>query len=116
MGVKVELASPSPDKPQEGRLEFFVDWFGSNKYAPKSNLLIKIFLGRSSANATPEFEGRGGEDLANEICRFLQRSYASGDTINLAELSVLSGQQCWVLYVDILVMQLLYFNQPVICN
>ncbi len=26
VGVKVELASPLPDKPQEGRLEFFVDW------------------------------------------------------------------------------------------
>ncbi len=61
-------------------------------------------LNHSSANATPEFEGRGGEDLANEICRFLQRSYASGDTISLNELSVLPGQQCWILYVDILVM------------
>nr|SVE85742.1 EOG090X0CWA [Daphnia pulicaria] len=84
VGVKVELASPFPDKPKEGRLEFFVD---------------------CSANATPEFEGRGGEDLANEICRFLQRSYASGDTINLSELSVLTGQQCWVLYVDILILE-----------
>jgi hypothetical protein len=44
VGVKVELASPSPDKPQEGRLEFFVDWFGSNKYVPKSNLFIKCFF------------------------------------------------------------------------
>jgi exosome complex RNA-binding protein Rrp42 (RNase PH superfamily) len=25
VGVKIELASPLPDKPQEGRLEFFVD-------------------------------------------------------------------------------------------
>nr|SVE75371.1 EOG090X0CWA [Daphnia dolichocephala] len=89
VGVKVELASPLPDKPLEGRLEFFVDWFALNY----------------SANATPEFEGRGGEVLANEICRFLQRSYASGNTINLAELSVLAGQQCWVLYVDILILE-----------
>ena len=26
VGVKVELTTPSPDKPNEGRLEFFVDW------------------------------------------------------------------------------------------
>ncbi|KZS18532.1 Exosome complex component RRP42 [Daphnia magna] len=84
VGVKVELASPLSEKPLEGRLEFFVD---------------------CSANATPKFEGRGGEDLANEICRFLQMSYMSGDTINLAELSVLTGQQCWVLYVDILILE-----------
>jgi exosome complex component RRP42 len=25
VGLKVELTSPLPDKPQEGRLEFFVD-------------------------------------------------------------------------------------------
>jgi exosome complex RNA-binding protein Rrp42 (RNase PH superfamily) len=25
VGVKIELAYPLPDKPQEGRLEFFVD-------------------------------------------------------------------------------------------
>ncbi len=26
VGVKVELAAPLPEKPKEGRLEFFVDW------------------------------------------------------------------------------------------
>lgn len=69
----------------------------------QKHFMHQVFSNHSSANATPEFEGRGGEDLANEICRFLQMSYMSGDTINLAELSVLAGQQCWVLYVDILV-------------
>lgn len=63
----------------------------------------QYILSCSSANATPEFEGRGGEDLANEISRFLQRSYSSAHVFDLAELCVLPGQQCWVLYVDILV-------------
>lgn len=84
VGVKVELASPLPEKPKEGKLEFFVD---------------------CSANATPEFEGRGGEDLANEISCFLQRSYSSGQTLKLTELCVLEGLQCWVLYVDILILE-----------
>lgn len=26
VGIKVELAAPSPDKPSEGQIEFFVDW------------------------------------------------------------------------------------------
>nr|SVE92636.1 EOG090X0CWA [Megafenestra aurita] len=84
VGVKVELSTPTPEKPLEGRLEFFVD---------------------CSANATPEFEGRGGENLANEICRFLQRSYASESILNLTELCVLPGQQCWILYADILILE-----------
>jgi len=37
-----------------GRIEFFVD---------------------CSANATPEFEGRGGEDLALEIAQTLSHAY-----------------------------------------
>ena len=27
VGVKVELEAPSADKPKEGKLEFFVDWY-----------------------------------------------------------------------------------------
>lgn len=83
VGVKVELDTPAPDRPSEGRLEFFVD---------------------CSANATPEFEGRGGEDLANEISRFLHRAYSAG-ALNLGDLCVLPGQQCWVLYIDILILE-----------
>nr|SVE93864.1 EOG090X0CWA [Scapholeberis mucronata] len=84
VGVKVELTSPAPDKPNEGRIEFFVD---------------------CSANATPEFEGRGGEDLANEISQFLHKAYLVGSTLDVAELCVLPGHQCWILYVDILILE-----------
>ena len=27
VGVKAELGSPAPDRPKEGKLEFFVDWW-----------------------------------------------------------------------------------------
>ena len=27
VGVKAELGEPAPDRPKEGRLEFFVDWY-----------------------------------------------------------------------------------------
>jgi len=57
----------------------------------------------SSANATPEFEGRGGEELANQIAKFLHQAYSSSETLNLTELCVLPNLQCWVLYIDILV-------------
>lgn len=84
VGVKAELESPLAGSPDRGRLEFFVD---------------------CSANATPAFEGRGGESLATSIARILQRAYASPDSLDLKKLSVLAGRTCWILYVDILVLE-----------
>lgn len=96
--------SPLP-RPQEGRLEFFVD---------------------CSANAAPEFEGRGGEDLASRISRALAGAYGHrwddlnwlkvmiffppcfsfpSDAFDLRQLSVLPGRHCWALYVDILILE-----------
>lgn len=57
----------------------------------------------SSANATPEFEGRGGEDLASEISNTLTRAYDTATSLDLDALVITPGQQCWVLYVDIVV-------------
>lgn len=84
VGVKAELDSPSPDSPSEGRLVFSVD---------------------CSANATPEFEGRGGDDLATEISRLLSRAYGHSSVFDLGQLGVLKGSQCWVLYIDILILE-----------
>jgi len=68
--------------PQIGRLEFFVD---------------------CSANATPEFEGRGGESLSTEMSRTLAHAYNDRKVFDLKSLSILPGKHCWLLYVDILV-------------
>lgn len=57
----------------------------------------------SSANATPAFEGRGGEDLANELSAALTRAYSAPKALDLKALCILPGFQCWKLYVDILV-------------
>ena len=84
VGVKTELESPEPDAPDRGRIEFFVD---------------------CSANATPSFEGRGGEGLATDISGVLSRAYSSDEVLDLKKLLVLSGHTCWILYVDILVLE-----------
>ncbi|CAH0385076.1 unnamed protein product [Bemisia tabaci] len=81
VGVKTEIDVPYPENPEEGKLEFFVD---------------------CSANATPAFEGRGGEDLANEISSRLSRAYQS---LPLAPLCIVPKQACWKLYVDILILE-----------
>lgn len=62
----------------------------------------------SSANATPEFEGRGGEELANMISNMMQRAYHTSQAFRLKQLCILEGKQCWKLYIDILVSFIIY--------
>jgi len=84
VGIKAELETPLPQNPDRGRIEFFVD---------------------CSANATPAFEGRGGESLAADISRLLARSYESPEVFDLTDLCILAGKTCWILYVDVLVLE-----------
>lgn len=57
----------------------------------------------SSANATPAFEGRGGEHLAAELSRFL--FLAHSPVFNLSNLCIVPGQSCWKLFVDVLILE-----------
>ncbi|XP_055686602.1 exosome complex component RRP42 [Lutzomyia longipalpis] len=84
VGVKTEIDTPFADHHDEGKIEFFVD---------------------CSANATPEFEGKGGESLALEIANALQKAYASHRAFDLRDLCILKYHQCWKLYVDILILE-----------
>ncbi|KAK2574979.1 hypothetical protein KPH14_008742 [Odynerus spinipes] len=84
VGVKVEIDTPYVDRPHEGKLEFFVD---------------------CSANATPEFEGKGGDDLATEISNILSLAYQSPDAFDLKTLCILPHKKCWKMFVDILILQ-----------
>ena len=77
---------PLPGRPNEGRIEFFVD---------------------CSANATPEFEGRGGNELATEISRTLSRAYRDPQVFDLKSLCLLPGRQ--VLYNSSMKMRCNYF-------
>ncbi|XP_065087435.1 exosome complex exonuclease RRP42 [Ochlerotatus camptorhynchus] len=84
VAVKADIDVPSPDRPKEGKIEFFVD---------------------CSANATPDFEGRGGEELATEISNTLSKAYLSQQAFDLTPLCILAKHQCWKLYVDILILE-----------
>lgn len=84
VGVKTEIDVPTAERHDEGRIEFFVD---------------------CSANATPEFEGRGGEELANEIRGTLEAAYASARALDLRRLCIVPRQYCWKLYVDVLILE-----------
>ncbi|XP_075165908.1 exosome complex component Rrp42 [Haematobia irritans] len=84
VGVKCEIDTPTSMHPDYGKIEFFVD---------------------CSANATPEFEGRGGEDLALELADTLTNAYESPLAFDLKSLCILPGIHCWKLYVDILILE-----------
>lgn len=84
VGVKAEIGEPKPGRPDEGFIEFFVD---------------------CSANAAPEFEGRGGEDLATVISATLSRAYSHPRCLDLTTLGIIKGQKCWVIYIDILILE-----------
>ncbi|KZC04226.1 PREDICTED: exosome complex component RRP42-like [Dufourea novaeangliae] len=84
VGVKVELDTPNADKPDEGKLEFFVD---------------------CSANATPAFEGKGGDDLATALSTTLAIAYQTRHAFDLRTLCILPNKKCWKVYVDVLILQ-----------
>ncbi|XP_044754441.1 exosome complex component RRP42 [Coccinella septempunctata] len=84
VAVKIEVDTPFPERPMEGKIEFFVD---------------------CSANATPNFEGRGGEDLAIELSNCLASAYSSNEALDLTKLCIMKGKKCWKLYVDILLLE-----------
>jgi len=82
VAVKAELEDE--DEPERGRLEFSVD---------------------CSANAAPEFEGRGGEELAAQISSALADAYRHEDVFDTRQLSVLAGHTAWTIYADILILE-----------
>ncbi len=63
----------------------------------------------SSALASPEFENREGEELGQHLARRLVEAYHNTSAIDLSQLCVIPGQQCWILYVDALV------SEQVVC-
>ncbi|CAK9830681.1 Exosome complex component RRP42 [Anthophora retusa] len=84
VGVKVELDVPHADKPNEGKLKFFVD---------------------CSATATPVFEGKGGDELATTISNTLTNAYQSRNVFDLRTICILPRKKCWKMFVDVLILQ-----------
>ncbi|NXV79072.1 EXOS7 protein, partial [Atlantisia rogersi] len=58
-----------------------------------------------SANASPEFEGRGGEELGSELANTLYRVFSSDKSIDLKSLCINPRENCWILYVDVLLLE-----------
>lgn len=82
VGVKVEVGPPPPDEPDCGVIEFGAD---------------------CSANASPKFEGRGGDDIAQEIVFVLSNSLIPA--IDRKSLCISEGHKVWIIYIDVLILE-----------
>jgi len=84
VAVKAEIDKPLPSAPDRGRVQFFVD---------------------CSANATPEFEGKGGNELAEDIASSLSTAYANDIALDCRRLCLVNGKICWLLYIDVVILE-----------
>jgi len=82
VGIKVEVGRPSSEEPQCGIVEIAVD---------------------CSANASPKFEGRGGEDLSQEIVFVLNNALIPA--IDRKSLCISEGHKVWIIYIDVLILE-----------
>ncbi|KAM7251399.1 hypothetical protein ACFE04_023282 [Oxalis oulophora] len=85
--VKAEIGKPHPMQPDKGKVAIYVD---------------------CSPTAAPLFEGRGGEELSEELSAALNRCLLGGKSgagagIDLSSLVIAEGKVCWDLYIDCLV-------------
>lgn len=82
VGVKLEIDKPLDDEPDLGRVEFTVE---------------------CSANANPLFEGRGGDEIAQEIVFAL--SDAITPSIDRKALCINSKETAWIVNIDVLILE-----------
>lgn len=83
VGVKVEIGEPDPDFPDQGRLEVQVE---------------------CSPSASLEFEGRGADEMNAVLSAMLRNLLQNARTLDWRSLCISEGKQCWIVYVDCLVL------------
>lgn len=85
--VQVEIGSPDPGAPNRGKLQVSVE---------------------CSPVASPEYQGRGGEEWGAEMAHAVQAALlgggGGGGGVDLSSLCILAGKTCWLVYVDALVL------------
>ncbi|KAH8555474.1 ribosomal protein S5 domain 2-type protein [Umbelopsis sp. PMI_123] len=84
VGVKVEIDQVEPDANNVGKIVCNVE---------------------CSPSASQQFEGHGADDLNNELTQALQRILGGPQCgINFEKLCIIKGQQCWVVYIDAMIL------------
>lgn len=80
VGVRADIGPPLPSEPDKGIIIFSVD---------------------CTASASPEFEGRGAEDVNVLVECILSQMFLMEGAVDLRQLCIQPGSRCWVLNVDV---------------
>ncbi|XP_049850921.1 putative exosome complex exonuclease RRP42 [Schistocerca gregaria] len=83
VGVKAEIGEPLDNAPNEGVLKVAVE---------------------CCPTASPYFEGRGAEELNIKLSNLMEKMLLSSAHIDLGILCLIPKKQCWILYIEILVL------------
>lgn len=76
----------------------------NSQFSHPQCLFIFYYLPSSCPSASPEYEGRGADDLNIKLASVIEQLMLSSDFINLSSLCLIPKRQCWILYIDALVM------------
>jgi len=83
VGIKAELGEPDALAPNSGTLNFFVE---------------------CTANASPNFEGKGGDEISWELSNGLAQ-VINCQTLDLKSLLIVPFKHCWALFIDVVVLE-----------
>ncbi|TGZ70594.1 hypothetical protein CRM22_003123 [Opisthorchis felineus] len=81
--VKMEVGKPLSNRPDEGRIEINVECYPTATYASTD---------------------KGANEIAENLKITLQSAYRS-DALDLRRLCIQSGRQCWIVYIDLLLLE-----------
>jgi len=82
-GVKIDVATPYPDSPDEGAITVGVELL---------------------ALASPDFEAGPPREDAIELSRVVDRGIRESKAIDFKTLSIVSGEKCWMVIIDIYIL------------
>ncbi|KAI9472368.1 MAG: ribosomal protein S5 domain 2-type protein [Benjaminiella poitrasii] len=84
VGIKVEIGEVDPTRPKQGRIICNVE---------------------CSPSASQQFEGRGADEINNTLTLALDRLLNGPQSgLDLESLCIIPNQQCWIIYIDAMVM------------
>ncbi|CAO3692917.1 unnamed protein product [Rhizopus stolonifer] len=84
VGVKVEIGEIEHNQPNQGRVICNVE---------------------CSPSASQQFEGRGADEINNSLTMAIDRIFNGPQSgLDLQKLCIIPGQQCWIIYIDAMVM------------
>jgi len=102
IGVKVEIGDIISNTTSDNNNEQEQDIVNSQNESDKGRIVCSV---ECSPSASRDFEGKGANDINNELSQIMNRVLNGPQGgIDLKSLCIIPGAQCWIIYVDVLVL------------